>query len=677
MDTTPHAAGIAAQTLLSLLADGGRTAVLSLLHQRAIQAAGGVCSLLFEPNPRDGSLQATSGHGLDQLPSEAWHVSPADHRVAAQAFVETTALELPHLEQQLPTLHARLRTAAAVLVPLATRAERLGFLAIGVASGTRGNLTALAESDIPAGFVLALELSRLRRREDMQRDVRALLDAFAERMAATLDLQEALQPLCVAAAPLFGADCVTVWLHDRESRQLRLMASSDPTRERGQSVRTDDPMEPPAAALRTGRSGLAGQSGAPTNLLTVPLRGCRRALGAVVFEGVRVEAGDAINLLDRADELGRQLASAVETVQLVDVVADARRELEEVFASIAHLIVVIDPEGRIVRANAAFALASGCPADALQKRPLADHVGPELSAWLAELGGPLEGPVVRELSDSVLGGPFLVTVTDRVSARRHAGRVIVARDLLPLVAEREREELRGRLVQSEKLAALGQLVAGFAHELNNPLQSVLGHLELLRRTGAVPAHLRRDIQTIYRDADRSAKIVRNLLVFTGSHRLQRRRINLNGVLQKAVLRRRLSWRSQGIEVVRHYDDRLPRVVADPLLLHQAFLNILMNAEDAVVAAGHPGRIEVATHLLHGGRTAVAAIRDTGRGIGSEELTRVFEPFYTTKPVGKGTGLGLSIAYGIVQEHGGRVSAGNHPEGGAVFTVELPIGNTHD
>lgn len=678
MDTNPHAAGIAAQSLLSLLADGGRTAVLSLLHQRAVQTAGGTCSLLFEYNPRDGSLQATSGYGLENLPSEPWHVSATDHRLASQAFVEARTLELPHLDERIPVLAAMLGTTGAILLPLATRRERLGLLAIGIGANSRGNAAALDASDIPAGFLLALELARLRRHEDMQRDVRALLDAFAERMAATtLDLEEALRPLCTAAVALFGADRVQVWLHDRESRQVRLAASSDPAQVPGVSLRSDDAVAPAAAALRSGRAGLGGASDAPTSVLTVPLRGCRRALGTIVFEGVRVEAGDTINLLDRADELGRQLASAVETVQLVDVVVTARRELEQVFASIAHLIVVTDPDGRIVRANEAFARATGLPAEALRSQPVSQYFGPELNGWLAELGERIEQPVVRELRDSSLGGPFLFTVTDLVADRRRAGRVIVARDLLPLVAEREREELRGRLVQSEKLAALGQLVAGFAHELNNPLQSVLGHLELLRRNDMVPAGVRRDIQIIYRDADRSAKIVRNLLLFSGSHRLQRRRISLNGVLQRAVLRRRSSWRSQGIEVVRHYDDRMPRVEADPLLLHQVFLNILKNAEDAVVAAGHPGRIEVATHVWHGGRTAVAAIRDTGRGIGSDQLSRVFEPFYTTKPVGQGTGLGLSIAYGIVQEHGGRVVADNHPDGGAIFTVELPIGNMHD
>jgi signal transduction histidine kinase len=237
--------------------------------------------------------------------------------------------------------------------------------------------------------------------------------------------------------------------------------------------------------------------------------------------------------------------------------------------------------------------------------------------------------------------------------------------------EAERAELRSRLTQSEKLAALGQLVAGIAHELNNPLQGVLGHLELLRRTGAFPKALRRDIQLIYREADRAAKIVRNLLVFAGSRKLTRRRLSVNAVLSRAIALRASACRANGIEVIRHYDDKLPRVQGDPVLLQQALFNIIINAEQAVAEAGG-GRIEVRTTLTPSRDMIAASVRDTGHGIPPEVLPRIFEPFYTTKEVGKGTGLGLAIAYGIIQEHGGEIHAVNHSDGGAVFTVELPV-----
>jgi signal transduction histidine kinase len=281
--------------------------------------------------------------------------------------------------------------------------------------------------------------------------------------------------------------------------------------------------------------------------------------------------------------------------------------------------------------------------------------------------------MMREISDPALKGPFLMTVTDLLNADRdRVGSVVVARDLTPQAQlEAEREELRKRLTQSEKLAALGQFVAGIAHELNNPLQGVLGHLELLRVTGAFPKQLRREVQTIYREADRAAKIVRNLLVFAGSRRLARRAVSLNAVLQKVVALRAAACRAAGIEVVRHYDEKLPRVQSDPLLLHQVFLNMVMNAEHAIASTGAGGRIEITTAVDRPRKMIVASVRDTGCGFAPDALSRIFEPFYTTKEVGKGTGLGLAIAYGIVQDHGGHIIAANHPDGGAVLTVELP------
>jgi signal transduction histidine kinase len=269
-----------------------------------------------------------------------------------------------------------------------------------------------------------------------------------------------------------------------------------------------------------------------------------------------------------------------------------------------------------------------------------------------------------------------MTVTPLAGAsQEHVGAVLVARDITPHAQlEAERAQLRNRLVQSEKLAALGQFVAGIAHELNNPLQGVLGHIELLRATGAFPKAIRRDMQRIYREADRAAKIVRNLLVFAGSRRLVRRRTSINATLSRALALRAPALRTCGIEVVRHHDEKLPRVKGDPLLLQQAFLNIVINAEQAIGAAG--GRIETKTSLKrttdHAGKIVQVEIRDTGPGIAADVLPRIFEPFYTTKEVGKGTGLGLAITYGIIQEHGGQIAVTNHRQGGAVFIVQLPV-----
>jgi PAS domain S-box-containing protein len=664
---------------VSLLAHEVRQSeLLPRLHQHALDRTGGQCSLLFQYNPRNGALHATSGFGLETLRSDAWQPPAGEAALVTSAFERREPLLMRDADRRMPDLAARLGRPSALLLPLARGDDRIGLLAVGFAAPPTGEWTDDV-AEVGDAFLTALELFHLRQSEELQRDVRALLADFSASLSASLNLSAGLDMFCHGTNLLFGADRTSVWIHDRRARALVLQASSDTVHAtRGARVGVDDPSAPAAAALRRSRAEIVTGPAEVTATVTVPLRGTRRALGTIVFDGVRVQPGGELDLLDRADELGRQLASAIENMQLLDDVIRSRRELENTFDSITSLVAVTDRRGQLTHVNQAFAQRLGRTRDDLIDKPLADCVGVELAGWIAELesseASPSNSPASREILDPVLKGPFMVTVTDLVNPdRERVGRVIVARDLTPHTRlEAEREELRKRLTQTEKLAALGQFVAGIAHELNNPLQGVLGHLELLRVTGAFPRQIRKEVQTIYREADRAAKIVRNLLVFAGSRRLARRSVSVNAVLQKVLALRAPSCRALDIELVRHYDDKLPRVKSDPLLLHQVFLNMVMNAEHAIVASGRGGgRIEVSTSVTPDRERVVATVRDTGTGIAEDTLSRIFEPFYTTKEVGKGTGLGLAIAYGIVQEHGGQIVAANHPDGGAVFTVELP------
>ena len=669
--------------IASLLAHSANAnELLPQLHQHALDVTGGICSLLFRHNPRTGDLQATSGFALDVLRTDPWIPGPEEAALVVEAFTRQAPMLVADSARQAPELAARLCARAALLLPLVRSGERVGLLAIGFETPPSAGSVERAGAEVRDAFITALELLHLRQADELQRDVRELLDEFTGSLAATLNLSAGLDIFCHGANRLFGADRTSVWVHDRRARQLMLQASSEAADVvRGVRVSSDDPSAPAAVAMRRTRAEIVPPAGdEATAIVTVPLRGTRRALGTIVFEGVRVETGGELDLLDRADELGRQLSSAIENMQLLDDVMRSRRELENTFDSITHLVAVSDMRGHIVHVNRAFATRVGRKREDLIDKPIAEYIGPELAKFLeqhktsraARPHG--ETAVTIEVVDPVWKGPFMVTVTDLLDHDRESvGSVVVARDLTSQTRlEAEREELRKRLTQSEKLAALGQFVAGIAHELNNPLQGVLGHLELLRTTGAFPKQLRREVGTIYREADRAAKIVRNLLVFAGSRRLVRRAVSLNVVLQKVLSLRAPAHRAIGIEVVRHYDEKLPRVPSDPLLLHQVFLNMVMNAEHAIAATGQGGRIEISTAVAPSRDRIIATVRDTGTGISEDTLSRIFEPFYTTKEVGKGTGLGLAITYGIVQEHGGQILAANHPDGGAVFTVELPI-----
>src|SRR5436309_2688627 len=227
-----------------------------------------------------------------------------------------------------------------------------------------------------------------------------------------------------------------------------------------------------------------------------------------------------------------------------------------------------------------------------------------------------------------------------------------------------------QLVHAAKMSALGQLVAGVAHELNNPLSVIVGYGQLLLAR-ELPAAMKRPIEMVVSQADRMAKIVRNLLFFSRQRPPERAALDLNEVIERTLSLRLNQLTLSGISVERDLASGLPAIVGDPNQLEQVFLNLLLNSEQAIHDGKRGARIVVRTSTSEGGRAVKAQVIDDGPGIPGEVLAHVFEPFFTTKEVGTGAGLGLSVSYGIVQEHGGRLVVGSRP-GATVFTLELPV-----
>ena len=240
-----------------------------------------------------------------------------------------------------------------------------------------------------------------------------------------------------------------------------------------------------------------------------------------------------------------------------------------------------------------------------------------------------------------------------------------------------------QLVQKEKLAAMGQLASGVAHELNNPLQGVLGYAELM--LAAKPDELEtEELRAIRDNANRAAGIVRNLLTFAGRNANARGWHQINVIVRDALAGREAELAAAGIDLRFAAGDRLPLVYVDQIRLEDVVLNLVQNAEAAIharregkslsplVPPGARGEIVVSTRLEHDPDRIILEVADNGSGLKAEDLSRVFDPFFTTQEVGKGTGLGLSMCYGIVRQHGGHITAHNRPAGGAVFTVDLPV-----
>ncbi len=226
-----------------------------------------------------------------------------------------------------------------------------------------------------------------------------------------------------------------------------------------------------------------------------------------------------------------------------------------------------------------------------------------------------------------------------------------------------------QLVQAAKMSALGQLVSGVAHELNNPLSVIIGYGQLLL-SREIPPAMQRPIELMVSQGDRMAKIVRNLLFFARQRPPERLAVGLNEVIERTLALRLNQLKLSGIAVEREYARDLPLIAGDPHQLEQVVLNLLLNAEQAILEGKRGGRIGLRTGVAEEGRAVEARVADDGPGIPADTLPHVFEPFFTTKVVGTGTGLGLSVSYGIVQEHGGRLSVESRP-GETVFVLTLP------
>src|SRR5215813_12220029 len=228
--------------------------------------------------------------------------------------------------------------------------------------------------------------------------------------------------------------------------------------------------------------------------------------------------------------------------------------------------------------------------------------------------------------------------------------------------------LQAKLMHAEKMAAVGQLVSGVAHEVNNPLTAILGFADLMMENSAIPESARKDLRVILQEAQRTKQIVQNLLSFARQMPPQRKPVQLNPILKRTIQLRSYDLQSRGVSVAERLRDHLPFVVGDAHQLQQVFLNILNNAYDAVREAVEAPRIEISTSCTE--QFVEVSFRDNGPGVTQPE--RIFDPFFTTKQVGEGTGLGLSICYGIVKEHGGEILCSNNPgQPGATFTVRLP------
>src|SRR5438128_1235067 len=274
------------------------------------------------------------------------------------------------------------------------------------------------------------------------------------------------------------------------------------------------------------------------------------------------------------------------------------------------------------------------------------------------------------------GNAVWVELTARADPARQDG-AIRLEALVRDVSERkklddETRDIYHQLLQAEKMAALGQTVSGVAHELNNPLATILSWAERLSQRMTLEEPVRRGLETILSESERAARIVRNLLTFARKRQTTRAMVDVNQVIRETLALRAYEQRVTNITVLDALAAGLPQVFADGHQVQQVLLNLVINAEQAMIAANGRGTLVVRTWHDADQESVVLELNDDGPGMPDDLQPKIFDPFFTTTEVGKGTGLGLTVAYAIVQEHGGRLRLESRPNAGASFYVELPI-----
>ena len=527
-----------------------------------------------------------------------------------------------------------------------------------------------------------------RRLEREGRDMRIFLDVTTA-ATSTLDVHEVLYVIVRRVAVLVRALRCSIITVDERSGDCRVMASSDNPSVNGlpldltkypevrKAIETHQPVviqdvarEPLMAGMQEQLRSLGYES-----ILVVPLLHQHSLIGMLVLRAARAQERFTPDELAACQIVANASANALRNAMLFEQVrseAQSRKrttdQLQSILDHFPDLIYTTDLEGRLTEFSRGGEALLGLRREKVLGRPHAElYTEPRV---LEQLAAPMsEGVPIRDLQTTLRrtdGSSREVLVTAaplRDEQGRPNGCVAIISDISDLKAAQR------NLAQAEKLSAMGGVVSGVAHELNNPLAGVLGFAQLLMGS-RLDARLQRFSERIYESALRCQKIVENLLAFARRHPTEKRSAGLNDLVEKALEIKEYQLRVNNIKVVRRLGGALPDTMLDPHQIQQVLLNVFNNAQHALTRDSGQGTLVVSTALRRDMLELV--IEDDGPGIPTAILGKVFDPFFTTKPVGEGTGLGLSVSYGIIQEHGGTIRAERAGERGCRIVIGLPI-----
>jgi len=496
--------------------------------------------------------------------------------------------------------------------------------------------------------------------------VLGLLTEFGQALVGAVTFDHVVDRVASALDQLVAPDGLLIVLTDREGgapRVVRALGSATPRADHplvGLAARKGPLLLGANVATRLATYGITLPD-PPGSWIGAPLV-AGSPLGAISLTAA--EPGRFTrDTLDIVRAIVTQAAIALQNARLLTALSEGKREWEQTVDAITQGICVIDSTGGVRRANRTFCELADIPLTAVAGKPWLSLVPP---GWADAIGDLVQDPNPATTIELRAGDRLFLASALALTDAGTAATVLVVED------QTDRRRLQDQLFQSEKMSAIGQLIAGVAHDLNNPLASVVGFADYLVETaGAAPPEMLEPLRAIQQEAERAANIVKNLLGFARKQERRRQVISVEELVSSTLLLLRNELLAGKIEAHVQIGLDVPDVNVDANQIRQVLMNLITNAVQAVATQGG-GHITVrAMPWLDGAGITVA---DDGPGVPPALAERIFEPFFTTKPAGSGTGLGLSICQGILKEHGGRLALVSADGGGATFRVELPAGS---
>ena len=502
------------------------------------------------------------------------------------------------------------------------------------------------------------------------------LNTITELITQSVHLADILPKVLKQTLKVVPAEGAGIYLLDREQAMLRLQCC-----ENGEELDKHIPFEPARCLplleeqsrdfdgfinqAACTHANLLGSEPALLKNLNIPLCCRSQILGVMTFIGANFQEVDP-QQHELLFSIGHQIGITIESLQNIARLIESKELLQSVFDGITDLVILLDADHRIRMVNQAFLKRHAMTMDqvinrSLQELPLQQSC--PFSLCTTDLALPAQKAVVEQVHTEegvIYEVTFYPILTDQGTVRNI---VCYAKDIT------EQKHVEQRIQQTEKLVALGQLAAGLAHEINNPLGVILCYTDILKEDCQADPHQQQaDVEIIAKHARTCQRIVADLLNFARSQKSDKTMAAINPLIEKVVAMVRPQFSKNQITIDLDLDQHLPSLLLDRDRIRQVFLNLLMNAAHAI---HDHGTITITSTYIEDEQLIRITVEDTGAGIEPDILPKIFDPFFTTKPPGSGTGLGLSVSYGIISDHDGNIQAESKPGTWTRFIISLP------